>query len=189
LADISDALSQAYPDINLDGLNRRAARVRLRLAADRVAGVLLLDHMTDMTTAMIGLLRRLKGGTAGALLVADIDSERERERIRFWHRVALPVRMPLETDVRLFNLLLSASQAHGVPRLEPHTVRQIVRIARGRIGWIIECARGLQLEQYWRGGRLHLAALCADTEILLRQARPGPRMSRRTRAVSPDAVS
>jgi predicted ATPase len=71
LADVVAALAQAYPNTDIDGLGKRAARVRLRSAADRVSGVLLLDHATTVTTAMLGYLRRLRGGVAGALLVVD----------------------------------------------------------------------------------------------------------------------
>jgi hypothetical protein len=60
LADIVTALSQAYPDVDLEGLNRRAVGIRLRHSADRVSGVLLLDHTCEVTTAMVGFLRRLR---------------------------------------------------------------------------------------------------------------------------------
>jgi hypothetical protein len=39
--------------------------------------------------------RRLRGGTAGALLVVDVDSPREREGLRDWHGGALSIRMPV----------------------------------------------------------------------------------------------
>jgi len=43
--------------------------LRLHMTADRIFGVLLLDHTREITTAMIGFLRRLRGGIIGALLV------------------------------------------------------------------------------------------------------------------------
>jgi energy-coupling factor transporter ATP-binding protein EcfA2 len=67
LPDIVTALSQAYPETDLEGLGRRAVGARLRLVADRVPGVLLLDHTRELTTAMIGFLRHLHGGIVGAL--------------------------------------------------------------------------------------------------------------------------
>jgi hypothetical protein len=60
--------------------------MRLHLMADRHSGVLFLDHTRDVTTAKIGFLRRLRGGMIGVPLVVDVDSEFEREHLRFWRR-------------------------------------------------------------------------------------------------------
>jgi hypothetical protein len=179
LADIVAALSGAYPDADLQGLGKRAAGVRLRLVADRAPGVLLLDHATMVTTAMLGYLRRLRGGIAGALLVVDVDSPHERDRMRSWHAGTLSIRMPLMSSRQLRHSFLGASEAHGLPEIEPRTARYIIRTARGRVGWVTECIRRLQVKEYWRDERLHLAALCMDTEMAIRQSRRGPSMLRR----------
>ncbi|HUN73002.1 MAG TPA: AAA family ATPase [Steroidobacteraceae bacterium] len=179
LGDVIEALAQAYPDADIDGLGRRAARARLRRAADRASGVLLLDHATMVTTAMLGYLRRLRGGIAGALLVVDVDTERERDRLRAWRIGALSVRMPLASDRQLHRLLMASIRRAALPGIEPELARQIAHAARGRIGWLRACVDRMQTEDYWRGGRLHLAALCTDTEIGLRESRPGPRSWRR----------
>lgn len=176
LPDIVAALAVAYPRTDVAGLSKRAARARLRRVADRSPGVLLLDHATRMTTAMLGYLRGLRGGIAGALLVADIDSQRERERMRAWHAGALPVRMPLMPNRTLQGFLLAAMQAYGIPKIEPRMQRQLIGLARGRIGWAKECARRLQMQQYWLDARLHLGLICTDTEIAVRQSRSGPSM-------------
>ena len=173
------ALVDAYPDTDIAGLSKRAARVRLHQVADRIPGVLLLDHATRMTTAMLGYLRRLRGGIAGALLVADVDSPRERERMRDWHAGALSIRMPLLPNRAPLQVLLAALQAHDLPEIEPRMLRQIIRMARGRIGWIRECVRRLQMPEYWRDDRLHWAVLYMDIEIAVRESRSGPRVSRR----------
>jgi hypothetical protein len=105
LPDIVAALAKAYPGTDIAGMGRKAARVRLRVVADGLPGVLLLGHATRMTTAMLGYLRRLRGGIAGTLLVADVDSPREREQMRGWHAGALSIRMPsclTERYVRCF---------------------------------------------------------------------------------------
>jgi hypothetical protein len=179
LRDIVAALADAYPDTDVEGLDKRDARVRLRLVADRTPGVLLLDHATRITTAMLGYLRRLRGGIAGALLVADVDSPRERERMRAWHAGALSIRMPLMPNRMLHRWLSAAIQTSDLPQIEPRVMRQITRYARGRIGWVEECIRRLQAGKYRQADRLHLAALCTDTEIALRESRRGPRLSRR----------
>lgn len=175
LPDIVTTLSQAYPDVPLEGLNRRAIGVRLRLTADRVSGVLLLDHTREVTTGMVSYLRRLRGGIVGTLLVVDIDSEFERERLRDWRRLALCVRMPLISKRRLRLQLLSQCIARGLPAIDPKTVRHLIHAARGRIGWLGDCMRRLETPDYWSGGRLHSGALCTDTEIAIREGGCGPR--------------
>jgi hypothetical protein len=179
LPDIVSALARAYPGTDIAGLGKRAARIRLRGAADRISGVLLLDHATAMTTAMLGYLRRLRGGIVGALLVADIDTPHERERMRAWHAGALSLRMPPTSNPQLHRLLMTAMRSSNLPKLEPKMARQIIRAARGRIGWLDQCMQRMEMPEYWLEARLHLAALCTDTEIALRQSRRGPRMLRR----------
>ncbi len=179
LPDIVAALAEAYPYADIEGLTKRATAVRLRWVADRSPGVLLLDHATMVTTAMLGYLRRLRGGIAGALLVVDVDSPNERDRMRSWQAGALSVRMPLVSGRRLNRVLSAATQARHLPGIEPRMMRYIIRVARGRIGWVTECIRRLQMQDYWIDDRLHLAALCMDTEIAIRQSRGGPRTLRR----------
>jgi hypothetical protein len=179
LPDIVAALSQAYPCADIEGLTKRAVASRLRNVADRAPGVLLLDHTTMVTTAMLGYLRRLRGGIVGALLVADVDSSRERDWVKSWQAGALSVRMPIVSSRRLRGLIVAACHAHRLPEIEPRMMRCIMHDARGRIGWVTECIRRLQMPEYWRDDRLHTAAICMDTEISIRQYRDGPRKLRR----------
>jgi energy-coupling factor transporter ATP-binding protein EcfA2 len=179
LPDVVAALADAYPYAGIEGLTKRATGARLRRVADRVPGVLLLDHATMVTTAMLGYLRRLRGGIVGALLVADVDSPQERDRLKSWQAGALSIRMPLMSGRRLHRLLSAATHAGRLPDIEPPMVRYIIRVARGRIGWVTECIRRLQMQEYWRDDRLHMAVLCMDTEIAVRQSRIGPRTLRR----------
>jgi hypothetical protein len=180
LPDIVTALSQAYPEVDVEGLSRRAVGLRLRMTADRISGVLLLDHTREVTTAMVGFLRRLRGGIIGALIVVDIDSDFERERLRDWRRHALCVRMPLMSNRRLRRLLLSECVMCGLPTVDPKLVRQIIHAAHCRVGWLNECVRRLQMPDYWNGGHLHIGGLCTDIEIAIREGGCGPRMSRRS---------
>ena len=180
LPDIVTALSQAYPEVDVEGLSRRAVGLRLQMTADRQSGVLLLDHTRELTTAMVGFLRRIRGGIIGALIVVDIDSDFERERLRAWRRYALCVRMPLIPNRRLRRLLLSQWVTCSLPAVESKVVRHIIHAARGRGGWLNECLRRLQMPDYWRGGHLHTGGLCTDTEIAIREGGCGPRMSRRS---------
>jgi hypothetical protein len=176
LSDVVTALSQAYPKVDLETLSRRAIGSRLCMTADRAPGVLLLDHTRELTTAAIGFLRRLRRALVGVLLVVDIDSEFERDRLRTWRRHALCTRMPLMPNSRLRRLLQSGCSMIALPEIEPGLSRQIVRAARGRVGWLCECVHHLELPAYWSGGRLHVGALCSDCEIAIREGQRGPRM-------------
>jgi hypothetical protein len=176
LADVVNAMSQAYPETDLGGLGRRAIGARLRRVADHVPGVLLLDHTRDVTTAMIAFMRRLRGGIVGALLVVDIDSEFERDRLLGWRRHASRVRMPLMPNRHLRRLLRYGWAARDLPEMDDKTMQKIVHAARGRVGWLRECVRHLEMPQYWSGGRLHIGELCTDCEIAIRLNQRGPRM-------------
>lgn len=197
LADLVDAFSRAYPDVDTSGLRRRAIATRLRLAADGKPGILLLDHVREVTTAMIGFLRQLRGGPVAILCCVDADAEFERERLLGWRRHALCARMPLMPNPRLRRLLLRLSGAGACGQaepganvaesarseslrgqLEPAALTELICAARGRVGWIVECARRIQLPEYWSDARFHLGALRTDTEFALRQ-KQGPRFPRR----------
>src|SRR5713226_439344 len=62
LDDITRTMEAAYPEVNTQAVARRTARARLWNAADRRRCVLLLDHLTKVSTAMVGFCRRLRGG-------------------------------------------------------------------------------------------------------------------------------
>jgi energy-coupling factor transporter ATP-binding protein EcfA2 len=182
LPDVVTALARAYPQASLIGLDRRAMRARLRYVADSLPGVLLLDHIRDVTTAAIGFFRRLRGGVAGILIIVDSDAEFERDRLVGWRRHATRVQMPLMPPGELEKLLESAWLARGLPQTEGKIKRRIVRAARGRIGWLRECTSKLDEGKYWREGVLRVGALCSDIEIIVRLTRQGPRARYRLRS-------
>lgn len=168
LDDITQTLARAYPDVDV-ATTRRRTRSRLRMAADRRAGVLLLDHVTRVGSAMLGFLRRLRGGIVAALLVVDVEGERDLERVRGWHLGTFRVPMAPATTRQLHRLFKAGCAEHKTPRVAPGQERHIMRAARGRPGWVVECVRLLPQARYWRGGTLHVSTLCVDTEIALRQ--------------------
>jgi hypothetical protein len=129
--------------------------------------VLLLDHLTDVSTAMVGFCRRLRGGIAGVLFVVDIDVQRERIRMRA-KRLALSVRMPAASK-RQLRTLLQSQCAQRALSVEPEAERQLVHAAQGRPGWIVLCTTLMTEARYWHDGHLYSTLLCTDTEIMLRQ--------------------
>jgi energy-coupling factor transporter ATP-binding protein EcfA2 len=169
LGDITRTLERAYPYVDTIGTTRREARARLVLAADRDEGVLLLDHVTNVTTAMLGLLRRLRGGIAGVLLAIDVDEERERRRLPGRHLGMSWLPMPLASTRTLRRLFRRCTADGKMLHITAHQERQVVRAARGRPGWIVQCARLLPQKRYWHGETVRASVLCIDTEIALRQ--------------------
>jgi energy-coupling factor transporter ATP-binding protein EcfA2 len=169
LEDITRALESAYPEIDTAGLARRRARARLRGAADRNEGVLLLDHVTAVSTAMIGFLRRLRGGIAGVVLAVDVETEREVKYLRKRQLGTSTLPMPRLSARRLRRLFRAHCADRSIPRIALRQEDQILRAARGRPGWIVHCARLIDHNRYWRDGHLYVTVLCTDTEIVLRQ--------------------
>jgi hypothetical protein len=169
LDDITRALEEAYPEVDTLAIARRSARGRLWRAADLQRGVLLLDHLTGVSNAMVGFLRRLRGGVIGVLTIVDVDVERERQRMKPWRLGALSVRMTPMPAARLHDLFQDRCDELDLPRLDPEIERKIVHAARGRPGWILRCAELAAHPQYWQGGQLFVTLLCTDTELALRQ--------------------
>lgn len=168
LAGITESLALAYPDVDVVGVARRLARARLRAAADCRPGILLLDHAAAVNSQMVGYLRRLRGGIVGVLIAADVDTDREREQVRAWHLAASPVRMPSASATRLRRLFRDRCREAGVLECVRPWERQILRAARGRIGWISQCTRFIDMPRYWNDTNLYAAVLCSDTEMALR---------------------
>jgi hypothetical protein len=130
---------------------------------------LLLDHVTTVSTAMIGFLRRLRGGIAGVVLAVDVETERERQRLRQRVLGTATLAMPPMATRALHRLFRAHCAALDVPRIALRHEHQIVRAARGRPGWVVHCARLARLGRYWHDDSLYVSVLCTDTEISLRQ--------------------
>jgi MoxR-like ATPase len=169
LDDITHALEQAYPQVDTEDVTRRTARSRLWQAADLTRGVLLLDHLTDVSNAMVSFLRRLHGGIVGVLTAVDVEVERERRKLRPWRLGALSIRMPGAATTLLRDLLHGRCADLQVPALDPEVERRLIRAAEGRPGWILQCAQLLPDSRYWQGQQLFVSVVSTDTEILLRQ--------------------
>ena len=169
LDDITRALERAYPDVDAEEITRRAARARLWAAADRQRGVLLLDHFSAVSNAMVFLLKRLHGGVAGVLTAADIEEQRDRSRIRRPSRYgAMIVRMPSTPTRQLRRLYYALMGGLGLPPLAPSIEQKLLEAARGRPGWVVKCAEFACDSRYWCERGLLVSALCVDTEAAVR---------------------
>jgi hypothetical protein len=171
LDDITRALERAYGDISTTGLTRRAARSRLWWAADAEPGCVLLDHVTRVPSAMKGWLRRLRGGVVGVVLAVDVDSPRERERLRGLKIGSMAMRMPPVASRTLVRLLTHSWQLRTTLPLSHPARRVLIHAARGRPGWIAACAALADDPRYWVNGNLRVNLLALDTEIRLRAVR------------------
>lgn len=169
LDDITQALQRAYPKVDVTSIRRRAARSRLWLAADQSQGVLLLDHVAQLSNAMVGFLRHLVGGIVGVLLVLDVDTPRERSKMRPGRLGAVPLQIPPLLPAAMRSVWLEERMRRGLPNLDLRTERQLMHAAEGRPGWLVQCAALAERAHYWREKQLALVnLLCADTEIAVR---------------------
>jgi hypothetical protein len=169
LDDLTRALERAYPGVLTEEISRRAARARLWMAADQHSGVLLLDHFSSVTNAMVFLLKRLHGKIAGVLTAVDIDDQRERSRIRRPSRYgAMSVRMPLTPARQLRRLLYTLTGGLGLPPLAPGIEQKLLESARGRPGWIVKCMELASEPRYWCEHGLLVSTLCVDTDAAVR---------------------
>jgi len=167
LEDITCALERAYAEIPTKRLTRRTTRAQPWRDADADPAVLLLDHVTRVPTAMKGWLRRLRGGVAGTLLTADIDSPRERERLRAMKIGCSMASVPPIPPRPLARQLATLLAAIGGPPLRARTRRALIRAARGRPGWLVQCAALAGDGRYWQGGQLRVHLLMWDTGVHL----------------------
>lgn len=168
LDDITRSLERAYPGVQTAEVSRRAARSRLRLAAEQSAGILLLDHFSP-SDAMVFLLKRLHGRVAGVLSAIDIDDRREYCRIRRPSRYgAMSVRMPPAAMRQMRRLLYTLTGGLGLPPLASRIEQKLLEAARGRPGWIVKCIELACESRYWCEHGLLVSALCVDTEVAVR---------------------
>lgn len=172
LDDITRALERAYPGVSTLDVGRRTARVRLWYAADRRAGVLLLDHFRCNGSATVSFLRRLHGKIAGVLTAVDVDSDKERIRLQPWRYGATSVRMPLAGTRHLRRLLDERWTALGLKPLDGHVAHTLVAAARGRPGWIMKCTQLACEPRYWCARGPLVTVLCVDAEVATRYEAP-----------------
>jgi energy-coupling factor transporter ATP-binding protein EcfA2 len=172
LDDITLALTQAYP--SADALEVARPAMRLWNATDLQGSVLLLDHLTDVSDAMVGFLHGLCGDV-GVLTAVDREVELERPRMKPSQLGALSVRMPPVSTTLLRELLQAQCMHLHVPLPGPDDERRLLRAALGRPGWIIKCVELLTQGEYRQGEQIFVSELSADTEIALRELALGMR--------------
>jgi len=170
LEDIVQALAAAYPAVDTTGTDPEVARARLAAAAEASEGILLLDHLTDVSSAMVRLVRRLHSGTVGVLSAVDLEVEHERLKLRPWRLGALSVRMPPDSAERLSQLLEAGRREHHLPALRGEFESQLIRAAQGRPGWILHCIELERQGRYWQDDQLLVSLLCEDTNAALLQS-------------------
>lgn len=168
LDDITRALERAYPGVKTFEVTRRAARSRLWWAADQRSGVLLLDHLSEVSNAMVGFLRRLHGRIVGALSAIDVEEEGARHQMKPWRYGAMSVRMPLSTAGHLRRLLHARCASLGLPPHDEEQEHRLLHTARGRPGWIVQCTELEREARYWCAHGLLISVLCTDTEVAVR---------------------
>ncbi len=163
LGDITRALLQVYPDANVAEWSQRRIRGHLKLAAENQAGVLLLDHFQDIGTASKGFLKSLWALKVGILAAVDVEFPRDMSRFRSLkmtdEKIAVP-RLDAETMWLIFQ---SAAKTQPLPRFPNEKEwRALLRIAKGRPGWMKLMGLKAGNARYWSDDRLLTGLLRID---------------------------
>jgi energy-coupling factor transporter ATP-binding protein EcfA2 len=169
LSDITEALLAAYPGVRRDSRTQRQLRSDLADAIEARPGVLLLDHLGEAGTQFKGYLRTLRGTGLGVVLSADAEAPRDHQRLRGMHLAYQEIKVPPLESRCLHRLLSDCTGAEPLPcPLTEADLSALIRMARGRPGWIVMAGHLLGDRHYWRDGRVLKESLRA--EIMTRTA-------------------
>ena len=165
LRDVTRALAEAYPAVSGAARTQRSLRGSLRLAVEERPGVLLLDHLVAAGTATRGYLRSLRGTGLGVALAVDVDTPRDRARVRDLRLGHHELDVPPVGSRALASLLdcgLAGRTLPG-PVLQPDR-RRLVGGARGCPGRIVLLLQVIGDPRHWRDGRLLCVAVTEAVE-------------------------
>jgi energy-coupling factor transporter ATP-binding protein EcfA2 len=166
LRDITEALQRAYPDAAGGARRQRTIRGSLRLAAERFRGVLLLDHLLEVGDAAAGFLHSLRGTGLGVLMAADVDHPRDHARVRARGLAYRELRLEPLPGRCLRSILDRQLTGRSLPgELTEKDRRALLRVARGRPGWIARLVAAAREPRYWGPGGLLHEALRADVSV------------------------
>jgi energy-coupling factor transporter ATP-binding protein EcfA2 len=155
LSDLTTALIGAYPKVRCEGRTQRQLRSDLVYAAEERPGGLLLDHLGDVGTQFKGYLHALRGTGLGVVLSADAEFARDHSQLRAMHLAYLEMKIPPLPSRCLHRILDRTLAADPLPvPLEEADRSALIRMARGRPGWIVLSCRILADEHYWCNGRV-----------------------------------
>jgi energy-coupling factor transporter ATP-binding protein EcfA2 len=177
LSDITEALLAAYPTVKREGRTQRQRRSDLVYAVEARPGALLLDHLLDVGTQCKGYLRAMRGTGLGVLLAADAEVARDHDRLRAMHMAYLEIEVPPLPSRCLHRILDEALEVDPLPFALTESDRSaLIRMARGRPGWIIWAGRILGDIHYWHEERVLLESLRAEimTRIMGRYLAANP---------------
>ncbi len=169
LDDIVHALELLNPQVDARKDGQQSRHPDPEMAADRRSSVLLLDHLTGLSDAMVRFLRRVHRGAVGVLIAVDVEME-QKQQMRLWRLGgSVAVRMPPVGGKRLRDLLREGRGRHHLPPLTPEFETSLIRAASGRPGWILRCIDLERGGSYWQNEQLFVSQLSEDTEMALRR--------------------
>lgn len=170
LHEIAVSLEQTYAqtDPGPGSMPEEAERRILEFAQSR-GGILLLDHLIELTDGMVNFLRQCRGGHFGVLVAVDTEVELERKRLRPGRLGALAMKMPPFPAETLREQLRAKCIEYQIPALTPDVEGRLLREARGRPGWIERCVELQRKGLYRQGDQVFVTALCEDTEAALHE--------------------
>lgn len=182
LSDVTEALVRGYAT-RTGALTQRKRRSRVRLAIEHNPGILLLDHLLEVGSAVKGYLRSLRGTGLGVLIAADVEQSRDHAHVRALGLAYRELALPPLHGRHLRRLLDFELRSGRLPYAVPESDREaLIDVARGRPGWIVRLAAAASQMRYWRGDRLLIELLATDVSMAVTShygARLNERWSRR----------
>ena len=163
LSDITEALLAVYPGVRVEGRTQRLLRSYLADAIEARPGVLLLDHLGDAGTQFKGYLRTLRGTGLGVLLAADAEATRDHEHLRAMNLAYQEIKIPPLASPSMNRILAEVLLANPLPFIFTRGDKSaLIRMARGRPGWIVMAVQILHDIHYWRNSRVLRESLRAE---------------------------
>jgi len=160
LSEMTEALLAAYPNAQRDGRTQRQIRGDLSDAIENQPGVLLLDHLHDVSTQFKGYLRSLRGTGLGVLLAADVEVPRDHARFRSMHLAYREMEVPPLPSRYMHRVLMNSLSEQSLPNsLKDADCFALVKVAHGRPGWIPMICELLQRTDYWSRGHVRVASM------------------------------
>ncbi len=166
LADVVRALEAAYPIAAAGSMPARQRRSSLRLAVEQDPGLLVLDSLDANGTALVGILRSLRGKKLAVLAAAEVEDAVDLAIARSSGLAYRELAVPRLGGRDLGKWLELLNRKFPLPFHLNVTARgALLDLADGRPGVLERAWARLRANRYWRGSVPLLETVAADVRL------------------------
>ncbi len=163
VSDVVNGLLTVYPEAFQKEAGRRRLRSRLRVASEGRPGLLILDHLSHSSASLKGFLRNFREAGQTTLIAVDTENERDHLLARSFRIADHELCVPPATTGSLSGLLKRETAPQSIlSALSEDDRKAILRMAKGRPGWIVRVALRLTDPHYWASHHIRLRLLEVD---------------------------